>query len=101
MDRQQIGAWFKRVLANMWHWLGRIQRRFQLVRWFILLVLTLVLALSAYFTYQAKTANVENIKSSLQTKTTLYDEDNKRPGHCTRKARTWSSTRFRPTSKTR
>lgn len=80
MDRQQIGAWFKHVLANMWHWLGRIQRRFQLVRWFILLVLTLVLALSAYFTYQAKTANVENIKSSLQTKTTLYDEDNKAAG---------------------
>lgn len=65
---------------NVWHFLGRIQRRFQLIRWAILLVLTLVLALSAYLTYEAKTANVENIKSSLQTKTTIYDKNNKSAG---------------------
>lgn len=80
MDWHQVGAWFKRVLKAAWHWLGRIQRRFQLIRWFILLMLTICLVLSAYFTYKAKTANVENIKSSLQTKTTIFDHNNKAAG---------------------
>nr|WP_241559436.1 PBP1A family penicillin-binding protein [Lacticaseibacillus hulanensis] len=76
-------------MAAAWHWLGRIQRRFQLVRWFILIMLTFILVLSAYFTYKAKTSNVENIKSSLQTKTTVYDQDNKSAGNLYSQKGTW------------
>lgn len=44
-------------------------------------MLTGILLLSAYFTYVAKTANVENIKSTLQTKTVIYDHNNKAAGN--------------------
>lgn len=55
-------------------------RRFQVIRWVILIGLTAVLALSTWFTYKAKTADVQDIKSSLQTKTTMYDMNNQVAG---------------------
>ncbi|WP_155286584.1 PBP1A family penicillin-binding protein [Lacticaseibacillus zhaodongensis] len=55
-------------------------RRFQIVRWLILLFLLVVLGFSSYFTYKAKTADVQNIKSSLQTKTMILDRNNKEAG---------------------
>ncbi|WP_461226379.1 PBP1A family penicillin-binding protein [Lacticaseibacillus suihuaensis] len=55
-------------------------RRFQLIRWGILIVLLTVLGLSTWFTYKAKTADVQEIKSSMQTRTTYYDQDGKLAG---------------------
>jgi penicillin-binding protein 2A len=55
-------------------------RRFQIIRWGILLVLLVILGFSSYFTYKAKTSDVENIKSSLQTKTAILDGNNKEAG---------------------
>ncbi|WP_334328353.1 PBP1A family penicillin-binding protein [Companilactobacillus sp. HBUAS59699] len=68
--------WLKPKLQIAWAFIRKYWRRFQLTRWLILLFLTLVLVLSTFWTYQAKTANVEDLKSSLQTKTTVLDKDN-------------------------
>ncbi|KRK74179.1 PBP1A family penicillin-binding protein [Lacticaseibacillus nasuensis] len=76
----RVWAAIKPALKQGGHLVGWVFRRFQLIRWGILLVLTLILCASAWFTYQAKTADVQTVKSSLQTRTTLYDRKDKRAG---------------------
>ncbi|WP_419182019.1 PBP1A family penicillin-binding protein [Lacticaseibacillus pabuli] len=79
--------------SNIWHaiW-AKIRwffRRFQLIRWAILLVLLVILGFSSYFTYKAKTADVQNIKSSLQTKTEVLDKNNQVAGSLYSQKGTW------------
>ncbi|MBC7032083.1 carboxypeptidase, partial [Salmonella enterica subsp. enterica serovar Enteritidis] len=64
------------VLSRVWQSIRWFFRRFQVIRWLILLGLTVILIFSAWFTYKAKTADVQNIKSTLQTKTVIYDANN-------------------------
>lgn len=73
MDIRQIGRAIRHALGVALRALWRFIHRFQLIRWAILLVLTLILVMSAYFTYEAKTVDMADIKSSLQTKTEIYD----------------------------
>lgn len=70
----------KQIMQTIWTKCQWFFRRFQLIRWAILLVLLVILGFSAYFTYRAKTADVQNIKSALQTKTILYDQDDVKAG---------------------
>ncbi|MCG4280808.1 PBP1A family penicillin-binding protein [Lacticaseibacillus saniviri] len=77
---KKIWATIKPYLVNAWHKLVWFCHRFQIIRWAILLILTVILGFSTYFTYQAKTADVQNIKSSLQTKTNIYDQSNQKAG---------------------
>lgn len=77
---KRFGAWLAPYLATAWRGITWFFRRFQLIRWAILLVLTLMLCSSAWFTYKAKTADVQDIKSSLQTRTIIYDMNNKKVG---------------------
>ncbi|KRM72478.1 membrane carboxypeptidase [Lacticaseibacillus brantae DSM 23927] len=70
----------KPVLSRTWQQIRWIFHRFQLIRWAILAVLLLVLAMSTFFTYKAKTADVQDIKSSLQTKTVILDANNQKAG---------------------
>ncbi|MFD1441957.1 PBP1A family penicillin-binding protein [Lacticaseibacillus hegangensis] len=81
-DHQLKAFWaaVQPYLAKAGHGIAWFFRRFQVIRWLILIFLTLTLALSTWFTYKAKTADVQDIKSSLQTKTTLYDEDDREAG---------------------
>ncbi|WP_119325962.1 PBP1A family penicillin-binding protein [Companilactobacillus musae] len=67
--------WFKPKLLVAWSFIKKYWKRFQITRWLILLVLTLILILSSYWTYKAKTANVQDLQSSLQAKTTIVDKD--------------------------
>ncbi len=67
--------WLKPKLAIVWAFIRKYWKRFQVTRWLILLFLTLILVLSSVWTFKAKTADVENLKSSLQTKTTVVDKD--------------------------
>ncbi|KRN24907.1 PBP1A family penicillin-binding protein [Lacticaseibacillus camelliae] len=81
-DHQLKAFWaaVRPYLAKAGHGIAWFFRRFQVIRWLILILLSLTLAFSTWFTYKAKTANVQDIKSSLQTKTTLYDEDDREAG---------------------
>lgn len=67
-------------LARVWQGIRWFFRRFQVIRWLILIGLTVILVFSAWFTYKAKTADVQNIKSTLQTKTVIYDDNNEEAG---------------------
>ena len=69
-----------RAASVVWRAVTRFMRRFQIIRWGILLVLLVILGFSSFFTYKAKTSDVENIKSSLQTKTAILDGNNKEAG---------------------
>ncbi|MCH4007958.1 PBP1A family penicillin-binding protein [Companilactobacillus sp.] len=72
--------WLKPKLKVAWSYIKRYWRRFQITRWIILLFLTLILVLSGFWTYKAKTSNIEDLKASLQTKTTVLDKDGDNAG---------------------
>ena len=74
-NRNGFWDWLKPKLLVAWAFIRKYWHRFQITRWLILLVLTLVLVLSSYWTYKAKTSNVDDLQSSLQTKTTVLDKD--------------------------
>lgn len=59
---------------------GPIWRRFQIGRWLIVMLLLMFFLMSAYLTYEAKTANVGNLKAELQKTTVVYDKDGDRAG---------------------
>lgn len=80
MNKEQIIAGIKRAMGVVWRATTRFMRRFQIIRWCILLCALVVLGFSSYFTYKAKTSDVENIKSSLQTKTVILDHNNQQAG---------------------
>ena len=50
-----------------------------------MLFLTVAVAASAFFTYKAKTADVENLKTNLKTVTQIYDTHNEKAGTITNK----------------
>ncbi len=77
---KQFWAWLAPYLRRLGHAIAWVFRRFQLIRWAILIGLMLILVASAFFTYKAKTADVQDIKSTLQTKTTIYDRKNQEAG---------------------
>lgn len=72
--------WFKPKLLVAWSFIKKYWKRFQITRWLILIILTVILILSSYWTYKAKTSNVEDLQSSLQTKTTIMDKDGDNAG---------------------
>ena len=67
--------WFKPKLLVAWSFIKKYRKRFQITRWIILVVMIMILVLSGYWTYKAKTSNVSDLQSSLQTKTTIIDKD--------------------------
>lgn len=67
--------WLKPKLKVAWSYIKRYWKRFQVTRWLILILLTLILVLSSFWTFKAKTSNIENLKASLQTKTMVVDKD--------------------------
>src|SRR5699024_5773244 len=67
--------WFKPKLLVAWSFIKKYWKRFQITRWIILVVMIMILVLSGYWTYKAKTSNVSDLQSSLQTKTTIIDKD--------------------------
>lgn len=77
---QRFGRWLKAILQRFWHFLRLLTQRFHLIRWLFLIGLTLFLCLSIFFTYKAKTADVQNLKSALQTTTTIYDSEGQKAG---------------------
>lgn len=72
--------WLKPKLLIAWSFIKKYWKRFQITRWLVLLVLIMILVLSSYWTYKAKTADVSDLESSLQTKTTILDKDGDNAG---------------------
>lgn len=56
-------------------------RRWELTRWLIAVLLTLFLAMSTFFIVKAKTADVDNLKATLKTSTTVIDGDGASAGN--------------------
>lgn len=62
---------------NWWH---RFTHRFHPGRWLILFLLVLVLLTCTYYTIKVKTSNIANLKASLSTTTTIYDDKGHKAG---------------------
>ncbi|MFD1672715.1 PBP1A family penicillin-binding protein [Agrilactobacillus yilanensis] len=77
---QRFWHWLRAILGRFGHWLRLVNQRFHLIRWCLLIGLVLFLCISVFYTYKAKTADVQNLKSALQTTTTIYDADNQKAG---------------------
>ncbi|GEL14232.1 PBP1A family penicillin-binding protein [Pediococcus cellicola] len=73
---------FRVSFGHFWH-------KFQLTRWLIILFLSFFLVMSIYLTYQAKTANVGDLKSALEKPTLVYDVKNKKAGSLYSQKGTW------------
>ncbi|KRN02110.1 membrane carboxypeptidase (penicillin-binding protein) [Levilactobacillus senmaizukei DSM 21775 = NBRC 103853] len=58
----------------------RFRQRYQLIRWLIVIVLTMMLLMSGYLTFKAKTANVGDLKAALENPTKIYDRKNNKAG---------------------
>ncbi|HAT55092.1 MAG TPA: penicillin-binding protein, partial [Lactobacillus sp.] len=72
--------WLGRLWHTMWQHIRRFWRRFQLTRWLIVAILSVVFVMSVYFTFEAKTAHVGNLKAALSQPTVIYDRKNQKAG---------------------
>ncbi|WP_282800974.1 transglycosylase domain-containing protein [Secundilactobacillus kimchicus] len=76
----RIRAFFATRAENSNHWFKRFWHRYQLTRWLIVTFLAVVFVLSAVLTFQAKTANVRDLKAQLEKTTYIYDASNQKAG---------------------
>lgn len=81
----QFASWLYPYCHRAWVFIRRFNHRYQVVRWAIVLFLTVAVAASSFFTYKAKTADVENLKTNLKTVTQIYDTHNEKAGTITNK----------------
>lgn len=79
-NHQPTDSRFKRNMKALFNWLKEKNHRYQIIRWLIFLGLFFVLLTSAYFTIKVKTADISNLKNSLQTSTTIYDGNGEKAG---------------------
>ncbi|MGF2383992.1 PBP1A family penicillin-binding protein [Lentilactobacillus otakiensis] len=70
--RKSAGHFFKRF--------NRFCRRFHLVKWLVVVFLSISLVTSTYLVFLAKTAHVQNLESSLSKTTEIFDVSNKKAG---------------------
>ncbi len=64
-------AWIRRIFGPFW-------TRFQINRWIGVFILTVILVISVLGTFEAKTTDVSDLKTRLQSSTEIYDvKDNK------------------------
>ena len=65
---------------SLWVHLKNFNHRFQIIRWLILIVLTLFLCVCTYYTVKVKTSNIPDLKASLATTTDIYDDKGEKAG---------------------
>lgn len=70
--RKSVGTFLKRF--------NRFCRRFHLVKWLVVIFLSISLVTSTYLVFLAKTAHVQNLESSLSKTTEIFDVNNKKVG---------------------
>ncbi len=79
-SKQGFRAWLSPYYQSFKRYFGKFWHRYQLTRWLIVIVLALVFVVSATLTFQAKTANVGNLKAQLEKTTYIYDKSNHKAG---------------------
>lgn len=65
----------------VWLFIKNINHRFQVIRWLVLALLTVILITSSYYTIKVKTSNIANLKASLATTTQIYDDSGQKAGN--------------------
>jgi penicillin-binding protein 2A len=65
---------------SVWSKMRAASKRWHLVRWLILIFLTVILLTCTYYTIKVKTSNIANLKASLSTTTTIYDQTGTKAG---------------------
>ena len=65
----------------VWLFIKNINHRFQVIRWLVLALLTVILITSSYYTIKVKTSNIANLKASLATTTQIYDASGQKAGN--------------------
>lgn len=80
MKNNKIIIALKKVYKKIDNIFGPFWRRFQINRWVIVVILTFIFVVSAWLTFEAKTANVSGLKNALSQTTVVYDKDNDRAG---------------------
>ncbi|EHO45866.1 penicillin-binding protein, 1A family [Lentilactobacillus kisonensis F0435] len=70
--RKKAGPLFKRF--------NRFCRKYHLVKWLVVLFLSVGLMMSTYLVFLAKTAHVQNLESSLAKTTEIFDTSNHKAG---------------------
>lgn len=88
---QKIGAFLKPVWDKIHPFIHKYWHRYQLTRWIIVVALAVVFFSSAILTYQAKTANVKNLKAALSQPTLVYDKNNAKAGSLYSQKGTWKN----------
>ncbi|MCY9806980.1 PBP1A family penicillin-binding protein [Lentilactobacillus senioris] len=83
-QNNNFGSRLLQWLKPHWQRFSKIFRyywgKWHFTQWFLVTFLSVALILSAYLTYQAKTANVENLESSLAQTTEIMDSSNQKAG---------------------
>ncbi|NME31434.1 PBP1A family penicillin-binding protein [Ligilactobacillus ruminis] len=88
---KKITESLKRFLSLFGSWFKEKCHRYQVIRWFIVVCLSIFLAISIYLIYVAKTANVKGLENALERPTTIYDKDGDRAGYLYSQKGTWVS----------
>ncbi|USS86767.1 PBP1A family penicillin-binding protein [Fructilactobacillus cliffordii] len=73
-------TWWKRFLRASWNQLKRLNHRFLLTHWLIIIVLLITLVSVTYLTVVAKTAHVRDLESNLSRSTVIYDQNGTQAG---------------------
>lgn len=80
MKNSKILVFIKKLWQKIDEIFGPFWRRFQINRWLIVTGLFVIFVISAYLTFEAKTADVKGLKAALSQTTVVYDKDNDRAG---------------------
>ena len=75
-----IGHWLKPYWQRFWAIVGYQWHRRQLTRWLIVMILTMILVVSTYLTFEAKTAKIGNLQAELEKTTVIYDASKQKAG---------------------
>ncbi len=73
-------AWLKPYLVQFHHWRKRIWKKYHVNKILLLLGLIVVLVMSIYLFYIAKTTKVQELKAGLQEETVIYDKQENEAG---------------------
>lgn len=73
-------AWLKPYLVQFHYWRKRVWKKYHVNKILLLLGLVVILVMSIYLFYIAKTTKVQELKAGLQEETVIYDNEENEAG---------------------
>ncbi|MCF1627314.1 PBP1A family penicillin-binding protein [Tetragenococcus koreensis] len=73
-------AWLKPYLVQFHYWRKRVWKKYHVNKILLLLGLVVILVMSSYLFYIAKTTKVQELKAGLQEETVIYDNEENEAG---------------------